>query len=401
MRIKKIRYCLLAMTTMALIAGCQTSDISAINSVKNNLLVANEQFQNSANTPLHSIESPEQIFILPEEAKVKLHALMNTHVSVREQTKAVLDFIVSYADDGLIYDNSVTRTASETLQYSKANCLSLSILAYSLAQEVGMEANFQDVHIPEYWTSELNQTWLNGHVNLRLKKHRKIDDGTGISVLINSFIVDFDPYSLKNNFKTTAINQQRIVAMFYNNKAAIAVAENNYAQAYAYYKAAINADATFAVTWSNLGILYRQHHLMDLAEQVYQHSLMLNPDSINTLSNLAYLYQRTGKEELAKALEQKVLKRRVNNPYYYLMLGTEAFAQQNFSKGITFFEKTLELDPDNHEAYFGLAKSYVSLNQLAQAERYLIKAKSHTSTVQDKIQYQRKLSILNQIARVD
>ncbi|CAM3799329.1 tetratricopeptide repeat protein [Rheinheimera salexigens] len=401
MCIKLIRYWLLVITSITVLTSCQSTDYKANVLPATNLLVADEQFQNIANTPLHAIESPTDIFLLPEEAKAKLHRLIATYRSMPERTKAVLEFIVSYADDGLIYDNSATRTASETLYYSKANCLSLSILAYSLSKEVGMDASFQDVQIPEYWTSQLNQTWLNGHINLRLKHHRQVDDGIGIVLLGSDFVVDFDPYSLKKRFNSNPISEQRVVAMFYNNKAAIAFAQSNYAQAYAYYKAAIKADSQFAVTWSNLGILYRVHNLMDVAEKAYHHSLALDPDSINTLSNLAYLYQRTGKEVLADQLLQQVVKQRENNPYYYLMLGTEAYKQQEFRQGIKHFETALRLERDNHEAYFGLARSYFSLNQLGMAERYLTKAKRHTFTKQDKRRYQQKLNVLNQIAKAN
>ena len=211
-------------------------------------------------------------------------------------------------------------------------------------------------------------------------------------------LYDFDPYSLKKRFKTQPITEQRIVAMFYNNKAAFAFAEQNYAQAYAYYKAAIKTDPKFAVTWSNLGILYRIHNLNDLAENLYYHSLALEPDSINTLSNLAYLYRLQNKLNLADSLERKVTKQRETNPYYYLMLGNEAYIDQQYRLSIQHYKKSLSLDRQNHEAYFGLAKSYFILEQLPQAERYLTKAKQHALTKQDEKKYQNKLNLLNQIA---
>jgi Flp pilus assembly protein TadD len=399
MCIKQICHWLLVILSITVLISCQNTVYQASIIPAKDLLVADEQFANLTNTPLHNIETASEIFMLPNEAKIKLHKLIKSYHSLPERTEAVLDFIVSYADDGLIYDNSATRTASETLQHSKANCLSLSILAYSLAREVGMNATFQDVKIPEYWTSQLNQTWLNGHVNLRLKHHRQLEDGIGVVLLGSDFVVDFDPYSLKKRFSSIPITEQRVVAMFYNNKAAVAYAEQNYAQAYAYYKAAINTDSQFAVTWSNLGVLYRVHHLHDLAEKAYNHSLALAPDSTNTLSNLAYLYKLQGKEDLANQLERQVIKQRENNPYYYLMLGTEAYNQQDFRLAIKHFEKSLALESDNHEAYFGLAKIYFSLNQLAQAERYLSKAQRHTFTKQDKQRYQKKLAVLNKIAK--
>src|SRR5690606_26852201 len=130
--------------------------------------------------------------------------------------------IFSYAQDGLLYDNTSTRTASETIASGKANCLSLSILAYSMAKELGMNAAFQDVQIPEYWTSALRQTWLNGNINLRLKHQIVPHRFSRIMLLCNDRFVVFYPYSLKQKYPHASVEPATVVAMFYNNKAAVA-----------------------------------------------------------------------------------------------------------------------------------------------------------------------------------
>lgn len=391
----KSSLCWLTLGLPLLFTGCQSTQLQVAASSPSSLLVLNETFDGE----LAPIETPEQIFALPDDAKVQLHKLVSNYRTMPERTKAVLNFIISYADDGLVYDNSTTRTATDTLKYSRANCLSLSILAYSLAQEVGMDATFQDVLIPEYWTSEMNQSWLNGHVNLRLKHQRQVDGAIGVVLLGSDVIVDFDPYSLKQQFQTDPISQQRVVAMFYNNKAAVAFSQGNDAQTYAYYQAAIAADPSFAVTWSNLGVLYRSHGMLELAEKTYLHSLSLNKTSINTLSNLAYLYRLTNRNRKAQELERTVYNRRKDNPYYYLMLGTEAFNRRQLLDAVEQFEQALALDKNNHEAYFGLAKTYYLLDKPLQASRYLEKARSVANSRQDKARYQHKLAILNQVAK--
>ncbi|MGI5310254.1 tetratricopeptide repeat protein [Rheinheimera sp. WS51] len=401
------RHTLFLVLFVPLIVSCQSSGVSQQNNViASNLLVGADSFKNSDDTPIHSIETPTEIFRLPKEEKDKLNLIvadyessLDSGKSLKESIQPLYDFILSYADTGLLYENTATRTVSETLNYGKANCLSLSILAYSLAEESGLEATFQDVDIPEFWTNELNQTWLNGHVNVRLKKYYQDYNNNAILKTIRYIVVDFDPYSRKKRFKTTDITKQRILAMFYNNKAAIAIAEKNYKQAYLYYTAAIEADSKLAITWSNLGVLYRTHNLFQLAEQAYHYSLSLDPFSTNTMSNLAYLYQHIGKTSQAAELERIVQMKRKNNPYYFLMLGAEAFQQEKFKESIKYYKTALILDNDNHDAYFGLAKNYVLLNELTLAKRFINKAKTHTTSIENKMNYQRKLSILNQLAK--
>jgi Flp pilus assembly protein TadD len=382
--------------TCALLLGCQTARWESTSVSSGELLVDNH-FVGDTYQP----ETMQQIFALPEATKRELQHIVAGQNIAERKAKSVLRYILSFADDGLLYDNAATRTAAETLTYGRANCLSLSILAFSMAKEVGMDAVFQDVQIPEYWTSEMNQTWLNGHVNLRLRQNKLSNNNIGISLLGRDIVVDFDPYTLKNRFAEHEIRAKRVVAMFYNNKAARAFSLENYAQAYRYYRAAAEIDADFAVTWSNLAILYRVHGLYDLAERSYNFSLSLDPTSTNTLSNLAYLYRLTGSISKAKQLEQQVLAHRRSNPYYYIMLGNEAFKRDELQEAISQFKNSLQLDRQNHEAYFGLARTYYLLDNTNRASYYMEKALRFATTEQDQQRYEYKLAILNRIAVVN
>ncbi|MBZ9613751.1 tetratricopeptide repeat protein [Rheinheimera maricola] len=382
-------------TAASLIALCSCQSLSPGQRVSSEHLFVDLQLAGETTQP----ETAEQIFALPPQTKVQLNELLSSNQSVEQRTKAVLKLIFSYAQDGLLYDNEATKTAGETIASGKANCLSLSILTYSMAKELGMVPVFQDVKIPEYWTSMLRQTWLNGHVNVRLKQNRNLEGVAGFVLLGNDIVVDFDPYSLKQKFPEKTISQQRIVAMFHNNKAAVAYAQGNMAKAYTYYQAAAAADPDFAVTWSNLGVLYRQHGLPDLAEKSYRHSLALDPYSTNALANLAFLYRQQGDIERATPIEQKVMLKRRSNPYYHLMLGNEAFIRNEHENAISHFKKGISLDQNNHESYFGLAKSFYALNDDKLAEYYLEKAHHYALSKDDQQRYKNKLSILNQTAK--
>lgn len=374
-----------------LLTGCQ-STTPAMLFPPGQLLVA-QTLKGEVTEP----ETAEQIFALPQHTRFELLRLISSTQSIEERTTRVLKLILSYAQDGLLYDNTATKTASETVAAGRANCLSLSILAYSMAKELGMTAVFQDVQIPEYWTSELSQTWLNGHVNLRLQHGRALRGAPGFVLLAKDIVVDFDPYSLKQQFPEYTISVNKIVAMFYNNKAAVAVANGNDAQAYRYYQAAIEADAYYAPSWSNLGVLYRTNNMPELAERSYQQSLTLDPHSTNTLANLAYLYRQRGDVAQAEPLERRVMVKRRTNPYYHLMLGNEAYKAHRYDTAISHYEKAVTLDNKNHEAYFGLARSYYAIHNNQQAAGYMLKATRNAPSAYDQQRYRHKLSLLNQL----
>lgn len=380
---------ILVVIMLCSLSACQSTQ-STLLPVPEDLLMASH-FGNST----IEIETPEQIFALPETTKRDLNRILTNTQSIEERTKAALRLIFSYAQDGLLYDNTSTKTASETIASGKANCLSLSILAYSMAKELGMSATFQDIKIPEYWTSAFRQTWLNGHINLRLKQHRVSKEFAGAVVLGNDFVVDFDPYSLKQKFPEVSVEPATVVAMFYNNKAAVSFANEQYANAYEYYKAAAQADPTFSVTWSNLGVLFRVNGLHKLAETSYKYSLALEPDVTNTLANLAVLYRLTGNIIEAEALEKHVQAKRNDNPYYFLMLGNEAYRNTDYVEAKKYYENAVRLDTKNHEAYFGLARSYYALDDAESAVRYMKKASRSAPSDDEQQLYKHKLSLLN------
>ena len=375
--------------------GCQSTRLPHLQSSTSDLWLSEEHFSGD----VFAITSPDDIFALSEQTKQQLRYISGSKSLMPERTKAVMHYILKLADSELVYQHSATTTAQQTMQNGNANCLSLAILTYSIARELGLQAVFQDVNIPEYWTSQNDTTWLNGHVNLRIKQSLIADTASSAISFGSDIIVDFDPYVLKKQFPSKTVSKQRIIAMFYNNKAAEAFADNNIAQAYRYYQASADADAEFAVTWSNLAVLYRQTGHYAKAELAYNYSLQLDPESLNTLANLAFLYQHIGDTKKAKLLQHQVAMKRQNNPYYYVMLGNETLQAKLYDNAKTYYRHAIKLNNKTHEAYFGLAVVYLELNQKEEAAYYLGRAKRNTLSENEQKRYQSKLDVLNQVAR--
>ncbi len=361
--------------------------------VDNGILVEQKSFDGAIRRP----ETFAQIFAVPPQSAEEIQRITRTYDTNSERTRAVLAYIFSFADHGLQYDSLATRTATETLEIGKANCLSLAILTYSLAKLAGLDPVFQEVKIPEYWISENNLSMLSGHVNLRIKRVRIPEQVAGTVMWSKDLIVDFNPFQINRKFRSWRITPARIAAMFYNNKAAQAFANADTAQAYAYFRAAIDIDPGYAPAWSNLGVLYRQQHLTELAERAYNQALVIAPDSNNTLANLAVLYRQQNRPGEASAIGQRIHRLRQENPYYHVMLGNEAYSKAHFRQAVNHFKKSLDLDKENHEAYFGLAKSYFTLEQPQMALRYMKKAKRSAFLEQDQIRYSGKLAVLQNL----
>lgn len=382
---------LLNICLVALLAGCQQNRFQG---PAPETLFKDDLFQPTTT----SIESPEQIFALPEPTIAELQALIRPVTSVQVKTDLLLNYLFSKKGSSLLYQNDATLTAAETLAARQANCLSLTILSYSLAQEIGLYAEFRDIKIPEYWTQNNGYSLLNGHVNLKIVggKNAGMDGSQSFDKF--NYIIDFDIENNKSHFPSRQLRRAQVISMFYNNKAAEAMVHGLYDLAYTYLKAAVANDPEAAENWNNLAVLYRQKQQYALAEKAYILAGQLAPDQLNPKANLALLYEVIGETEKAEQLSNFVLLKRNQNPYFHIMLGNESLNVGQPDRAIQHFRKGLSLDKKSSEAMFGLAKAHLSLGLRDKAAYYLLLAEQSAPNSKDKERYQDKLRLLTTAA---
>lgn len=341
------------------------------------------------------IESAEQIFYLPPEVIAAAKAAVYPQRLPRERSIALLKFIFRGANNPLSYVNSATLTAEQTFQKGEANCLSLTILSYSLADQLGFKTQFRDVLIPEYWITRRGSSFLNGHVNLQVTPPFAAQGDKVLLTGEQNFVIDFELNDDRDNFAVRPLTEQQIVALFYNNKAADALWSQQYDLAYQYLKSAAKLAPELAVTWNNLAILYKNKSLLQPAEQAYLYALKLQPEQSNTMANLAMLYDMTGRQSESAALLGKVTKLREKNPYYFLMQGNEALFAGHFEQARQAYRRSLQLDSRNAEAYQGLAQIAFVQRQYPEAIAHLEKALRYANNQDDQQRFHGKIAWLN------
>ncbi len=79
------------------------------------------------------------------------------------------------------------------------------------------------------------------------------------------------------------------------------------------------------------------------------------------------------------------------------MLAEESYYKNEYKAAISYYKKAIRLKKTEHNFYFGLAKSYLMLNDFDNADRYLARAKSMSTENKQKQQYQSKINALNNI----
>ena len=342
--------------------------------------------------PLFNIESEQEIFMLDDEMRFMVENNLNNTRSHREKAMRLLKHIFSEEDIALSYSNNANLIARDTYHRKIANCMSLTILAYALAEKANLNVEFQQVDIPEYWVRNGQYNLLTGHINLLIKPI--INSDKRIILGNDNIQIDFDPYISKQTFIKRKIGKNTVLAMFYNNKGGQALVDNQYDIAYQYFKAATQADHKFSPAWGNLAVLYRLTNSLIMAEKVYRHAIFINPKNLTSLANLAILLRSQHKYLEADDIEKQLLFKRRKNPYYHAVLADESYYQQDYSAALKHFKQALKLKNNVHEFYFGLAKVYYQMNRLSEAKRAMQKALSLNKAKSTEHQYIAKLNFL-------
>ncbi|WP_286232442.1 tetratricopeptide repeat protein [Thalassotalea sediminis] len=388
MLISKI-YPALLMTTI-LLTGC-----SSTQTVKQTAPTNFEQLLNDQVFPdyqLYRIETIEEVFALDQEMKDFVRNKLITEKYYLRRASKLLKHIFSKEDIDLAYQNNANLTAAQAYHSKTANCMSLTIMAYALATEAGLNVKFQSVKVPEYWIRNGEHNMLTGHVNLSVTEDR--DPHMLVVYGKEIMAIDFDPSVYRSRFPKKTISKQDMLAIFYNNKGADALVERNYDKAYAYFKSAIKANPTFSSSWGNLGILYRFNKHYNLAEKSYNVAISLDKDNLTAYKNLTYVLRRQGDLEAVERINNMLNEKRHKNPYYQAMLADEALFRGEYLLAKRLFNKAIRLKKSGHEFYYGLAKVYYALGEAAKAEKAIKKAISFNQFPSTESQYVAKLNFI-------
>lgn len=383
-----VKYLLPILCVSIFLSGCESSRARVAHQ---SVASSSPQWQD-AHFQLSHISVPDQasIFWLDDEAIQFARKTANATKSINEQIRTLSYGILNRTGLNLLYAADANTNANTTFLNRSANCLSLTIMTYALAEKAGFSAQFQQVHIPEYWTERNGQSFINSHVNVQIQPNAIMRKQM---LFPPKTVVDFDPIANRSSLATNTISKARIIAMFYNNQGADALVRYDHNQAYALFKAAIEADAQFPDVWINLGLLYKREGLYAAAESSYKVAIALN-DKKTAWENLAYLYLKTNRKNESEKIFERLERQRFNNPYYHYMLAQRAINDGKIGESIVKFKRAIALDDQPHQFYAGLAEAYAQQNKFEKSHFYFSVAK-RKATFNDEIQrYELKLSIL-------
>jgi len=110
------------------------------------------------------------VLALSDEFKTTLDRQINT---IRQPSRRVMALHeLLFGEDGydIRYRGQYTRTAMETLTLGGGNCVSLANLYVAAARHAGLDARFQEAHVPEDWEESASGYYVvPGHINVLVR----------------------------------------------------------------------------------------------------------------------------------------------------------------------------------------------------------------------------------------
>jgi Tfp pilus assembly protein PilF len=342
--------------------------------------------------------STAELFTLSPEMREYLHsAAFQTYVRNRGQEYGLLEALYNGGKTGLKldYDAAYTRNAAETYRDRAGNCMSLVIMTAAFAKELGMRVQYQNVVLDESWSRNGGLYLLSGHVNLVLGF--RIPNQPYATDPERALVVDFLPDPHADKHLTQPLEEEEIVMMYQNNRAAEALVQGKIDDAYWWARAATSGNPRMALAYNTLGVIYSRHGNMAMAERAYRTALMREPESATALRNLEPVLLALGKTEEAKAIAQRVARIEPIPPFHYFNKGVTAYQNGQYGEARDLFAREVKRAPYYDEFHFWLAASLLQLGELKEAREQLALA-ADTSTRKDtRNLYNAKLAHLRQL----
>jgi Flp pilus assembly protein TadD len=327
--------------------------------------------------------SAEDVMRVPDELRNEVLRRVVIPGGSRDEK---LDRLAAYVfgDDGLAlqYDNEVTRTVAEVYRDRKANCLSFTLLFVALAREAGLAAQVQEVGEVLAWYQDEGVIYNANHVNV------------GVRTSTQWQVVDVDTNILAARNRPRGIEDRRAMAHFLNNRGAEIMATGDLAGAHTMLGAALRDDPSFVPALNNMGVLLLREGDPRGAEKAYKAALRENEKHAATLSNLVVMYTRTGDLRQKQRYEWRLDKVQRTDPFHQFMLALECENRGDYDCAIKRYRRAIQLQGEQHQFHFGLARVYFLAGDLASAQRELGRAYSLGGTENVRSVYRQKLENL-------
>jgi len=327
-----------------------------------------------------AIAPPQDLLVMDGE----MRDFVETYTGdLRTDRQRLINLHRSIKSPGLLnmkYAVEAEGNASDAFHRGTANCLSYAHMFVALAREAGLDADYQWMEVRPQWSRIGERIAVRLHVNVVVNlRHGE------------QYMVDIDPLQSNEVTGSRVLSDTDAVALYHNNIAMNALAQENMEQAWGHAARAIQLAPEMPHLWVNLGAIYRLAGQHDDAERSYLYALDLNARDRSAMNNLMVLYEIQGREDERQHWSEKVSHYRDRNPYYHAWLGDKAGETGDWSKALEHYNEALGLMPEESHLLYAVGLIYYQLEAYEQASRFISSAIEKATLRRDIESYQIQL----------
>lgn len=336
----------------------------------------------------------QDLFTLSPAMRAYVHSpAFEAQLRSKGLERGLIDALYSKTDLKLEYDSSRTRTAAETYAARAGNCLSLVVMTAAFARELGMTVHFRSVMADETWSRDGGIYLVSSHVNIALG-HRRPSSLLYDETSEHELVVDFLPPPDASRLRSRQLEQEDIVALYLNNRAAESLVQGKVDDAYWWARAAVATNPPNAIAYNTLGVIYQRHGDLAMAERALRTALEREPESIVVMQNLGPLLAATGRTAEAAEMARRVASIEPVPPFQYFDKGMVALKAGDYDAARKLFEREVKRAPYYDEFHFWLAVTLLRLGQAKEARDQLAQAIDTSTKSGNRQLYSAKLAHL-------
>ena len=119
-------------------------------------------------------------------------------------------------------------------------------------------------------------------------------------------------------------------------------------------------------------------HLAAEAAEHLAAALTIEPDHVESMTNLGMAFAALGQHDRAVMCYQNVVRLDPDHLNAYINLGVSLSACERYDEALRYLRKALELNPDNPDAHYNIGLVYLKRERLVTA-RWLMRPETTTS----------------------
>lgn len=304
---------------------------------------------------------PEQVLVIPEDLRAAFREeVVDARRSPKQRLARLVEFVFDEKGLGVEYQPDASLTVSEVYQARKANCLSSTFLVVALAREAGLKAYGQQIDRVLSWGSSGEIVMQSMHANAVIEV-----EGRRFVVDVNASNATAATDALR------PVSDQQMLALYYGNRAMELMVAGRQSEAKPWLAQALQHSPHDPTLLNNAGVLSSRTGDSDAAEKYFLSAIGRAPELMSGLSNLVALYKNRGDHARVAIWQSRADRALRKDPYYQYTLGRQLELAGNYAEAARQYRRAVDLNRQEHQFRFGLARVYFQMGDPRGAQREL------------------------------